>query len=145
LLARHEEHSLTAFPRVVGCRKASSTDNFGDLNPLYAAVTHQRTADGPKKRNSRMGKTAKCSVTKRQNGRKSRTVNKRIGRGAGQGAQKTKKIPQETKNIKSPSIKPEIQQTELMVERESSNSKKPELYMLNEAEFIRTFGWWGLH
>jgi hypothetical protein len=33
---------------------------------------------------------------------------------------------------------PEIPQPVLMVE--SSNLKKPELYMLNEAEFIRTFG-----
>ena len=81
--------------------------------------------------------TTKRNAAKRQNGRiKSRTVNMRTGRGAGQGAQKRKKIPQETKNIKSPSIIPEIQQTEL---------RELELYMLNEAEFIRTFGWWGLH
>ena len=70
-----------------------------------------------------MRKTAKCKITKRQNGRKSRTVNMRTGRAQRVG--ETKKIS------KSPSIIPEI--------------PKPELYMLNEAEFIRTFGWWGLH
>jgi hypothetical protein len=82
-----------------------------------------------------MRKTAKRKVTKRQNVRKSRSVNMRTGRAQRVG--KTKKISQ------SPSIIPEIPQPELMVE--SSNLKKPELYMLNEAEFVRTFGWWGLH
>jgi hypothetical protein len=89
-----------------------------------------------------MGKTAKRSVTKR--GRKSRTVNMRTGRGATQRAAGTKKISHQTKTIDSPSIVPEIPQAELMVERESTNLRKSELYLVSEAEFIRNFGWWGL-
>jgi hypothetical protein len=92
-----------------------------------------------------MGKTAKRSVTKRQNGRKSRTVNMRTGRGPARRATGTKKISHQIKKIDSPSIVPEIPQAELMVERESTNLRKSELYMVSEVEFIRTFGWWGLH
>jgi hypothetical protein len=55
-----------------------------------------------------------------------------------------KKSPHQTKKIDSPSIVPEIPQAQLMVERESTNLRKSELYMVSEAEFIRTFGWWGL-
>jgi hypothetical protein len=88
-------------------------------------------------------RTKKHNGAKRQNGRiKSRTVNMRTGRAAAQRAEQTNKIPQETRKIQSPSIMPEIQQTEPMG---STNSRKSELYMVNEAEYIRTFGWWGLH
>jgi hypothetical protein len=77
---------------------------------------------------------------KRQNGRiKSRTVNMRTRRAT---AQRTEQIPHEARKIHSPSIIPEMQQTEPM---ESTNSMKSELYMVNEAEYIRLFGWWGLH
>jgi hypothetical protein len=82
-----------------------------------------------------MGKAARRKVVKRQNS--SRTVNMRTRRAATQRVGKTKKISQ------SPSITPGIPEAELTVE--SSNLKKCELYMLNEAEFVRTFGWWGFH
>jgi hypothetical protein len=81
-------------------------------------------------------RTTKRNGAKRQNGRiKSRTVNMRTGRAAAQRAEQTKKI---TRKIQSPSIMPERQQTEPMG---STNSRKPELYMVNEAEYIRSFGW----
>jgi hypothetical protein len=83
----------------------------------------------------------KTKATKRQNSRiKSRTVSKRTRRAT---AQRAEQIPQETRKIQSPSIISEIQQPELMVE--SSSLKKPERYMVNEAEYIRTHGWWGFH
>jgi hypothetical protein len=77
---------------------------------------------------------------KRQNVRiKSRTVSVRTRRAT---AQRAEQIPQETRKIGSPSIVPEIQQTEPM---ETTKSMKSERYMVNEAEYIRLFGWWGLH
>jgi hypothetical protein len=88
-------------------------------------------------------RTTKRNGAKRQNGRiKSRTVNMRTRRAAARRAEQTKKIPRETRKIQSPSIIPEIQQTEPMG---ITNSREIECYMLNEAEHIRTFGWWGLH
>lgn len=91
-------------------------------------------------------RTTKRNGAKRQKSRINvHTVKLGKGRDAARGAKNTKKIPQQTKNIQSPSIVPETQQNELMVEREASNTKKLERYMLNEIEFIRTFGWWGLH
>ena len=92
-----------------------------------------------------MKNPAKRKVTKRQNDRDSRTRNVRLRRGASERAGKIKTIPQETKKVRSPSIIPEIPQLELTVEMASANVRETELYMLNEAEFIRAFGWWGLH
>jgi hypothetical protein len=89
------------------------------------------------------------NVSKSRNGRKkSRTSNiqkRRVARTAAQSAERGKKTFLSGREMQSPSIIPEMQQPELMVEQESTNSKKSELYMLNEAEFIRAFGWWGLH
>jgi hypothetical protein len=88
-----------------------------------------------------MGATSKFRSRKNQNHRakrqkngriKSRTVNMRTHRAT---AQRAEQIPQGgIRKIQSPSIIPEIQQTEVV-----------ERYMVNEVEFIRTFGWWGLH
>jgi triacylglycerol esterase/lipase EstA (alpha/beta hydrolase family) len=116
---------------VVVKKQAQLTTTWSSSIPHYGPVT-SATADALKGRELWIVKITKRNRAKRQNGRiKSPTVNIRTGRAAAKSAEQ---ILQEIRKIQSPSIVPEIQQTEAI-----------ERYMVNEAEFIRTFGWWGLH